>query len=86
AELNDGNKTVRGGMATEWVDLLQSGFVAAGYSSATSRTYATILAAQLRGLFLDLDATGDTRRIALAYQHFVGLLGAGTPSAAVHRQ
>jgi len=79
AELSDGNETVRGGMAREWVDLLQSGFAAAGYSSAASRIYATILAAQLRGLFLDLDATGDTRRIAHAYQHFVGLLRANTP-------
>jgi hypothetical protein len=66
-------------MAREWVDLLRAGFAAAGYSPAASRVHATILAAQLRGLFLDLDATGDTRRIAHAFQHFVGLLGADPP-------
>lgn len=86
AELSDRKATVRGGMATEWVDLLESGFVAAGYSSSAARTCATILAAQLRGLFLDLDATNDTRRIADAYQHFVGLLRANTPSAATNSQ
>jgi hypothetical protein len=51
-----------------------------------ARTHATILAAQLRGPFLDLDATGDTRRIADAYQHFVWLLGVDTPSSAIHGQ
>ena len=85
-ELSDRKATVRGGMATEWVDLLGSGFAAAGYSSSAAKTCATILAAQLRGLFLDLDATNDTRRIANAYRHFVELLRADTPSAAADGQ
>jgi AcrR family transcriptional regulator len=80
AELSDGTETVRGGMAREWVDLLESGFVAAGYSSPAAQTHATIVAGQLRGLFLDLDATGDTRRIAHAYEHFVRLLRSDAPS------
>lgn len=79
AEPTDGNESTRGEMAQEWVDLLQSGFAAAGYSSTAARTSATILAAQLRGLFLDLDATDDTPRISRAYHHFVGLLRANTP-------
>jgi AcrR family transcriptional regulator len=79
AELTADNETLRGAMAMEWVELFRSGFAAAGCSPAVSRAHATILAAQLRGLFLDLDATGDTRRIAHAFQHFVGLLRADLP-------
>lgn len=75
-ELAGGESLVRNGMAGEWIDLLASGFEASGYTHATARTLATITSAQLRGLFLDLDATADARRVADAFQFFVGLLQA----------
>jgi AcrR family transcriptional regulator len=74
AEQGNEKDTVRGGFAREWLDLLQSGFVAAGHSPTAARISATILAAQLRGLFLDLDATDETSRVAEAYRRFVVML------------
>jgi AcrR family transcriptional regulator len=80
AEQSNEKDIGRGGFAHEWLDLLQSGFIATGYSPAVARISATILAAQLRGLFLDLDATGETRRIAQAYRRFVVMLETVTSS------
>jgi AcrR family transcriptional regulator len=80
-ELTDGEHTLRSGMVDEWLDVFQSGFAAVGYSRAAAQTLATITSAQLRGLFLDLDATADTQRVERAYRHFVSLLEAEAPPA-----
>lgn len=63
----------RSRLSTEWLDLFSAGFAAVGMRPAESRRMATLVLAQVRGLLLDLDATGDARRVARAYRDFVEL-------------
>lgn len=67
---------VRAALAVEWLSLLGDGFIAAGCRPGAAHRLATVVAAQLRGLFLDLDATDDVRRVQRSYQDFVALVAA----------
>lgn len=55
---------------TDWLDPLE-----AGLGSLGRPELATLALAVLRGLLMDLDATGDTARTDAAFQEFLGTLG-----------
>ncbi|QFU91940.1 TetR/AcrR family transcriptional regulator [Amycolatopsis sp. YIM 10] len=64
----------RARLTTEWLTVFTDGFAAGGHHPAAARRLATGLLAQIRGLLLDLDATGDRARIERAYRDYVELL------------
>ena len=71
----------REALTTEWLDLLTAGFLAGGCRREDARRLATLVLAQVTGLLLDFAATGDSGRVARAYQDFVGWL-ANSPELA----
>ena len=56
---------------TDWLEPLADGLRSSGRPEL-----ATLVLAVLRGLLLDLDATGDTTRVDDAFEHFADLLEA----------
>ncbi|RSM86262.1 TetR/AcrR family transcriptional regulator [Kibdelosporangium aridum] len=64
----------RSQLTTEWLNIFADGFAACGCRPAIARRLATSLLAQVRGLLLDLDATGDRSRVERAYRDYVALL------------
>ena len=64
----------RSQLTAEWLTIVADGFLASGCRPPTAKRLATIFVAQVRGLLLDLDATGDRPRIKRAYQDFIELL------------
>ncbi|MEO8217622.1 MAG: TetR/AcrR family transcriptional regulator [Acidobacteriota bacterium] len=50
-------------LATDWVQLLEGSLVARGFSNQEARSLATFAIAAMRGLMLDLLATGDRARV-----------------------
>ncbi|MBF5080751.1 TetR/AcrR family transcriptional regulator [Quadrisphaera sp. INWT6] len=65
---------------TDWLEPLREGLAAVGRPEL-----ATVVLAVIRGLLVDLEATGDRHRTEQAWQHFVDLLGAGPVTATVPR-
>lgn len=64
----------RSRLSTEWLDIIGDGFLACGCHPTAAQRLATVFVAQVRGLLLDLDATGDKRRIERAYEDFMMIL------------
>nr|WP_052478471.1 TetR/AcrR family transcriptional regulator [Kibdelosporangium sp. MJ126-NF4]CEL18364.1 Transcriptional regulator, TetR family [Kibdelosporangium sp. MJ126-NF4]CTQ97849.1 Transcriptional regulator, TetR family [Kibdelosporangium sp. MJ126-NF4] len=64
----------RAQLSTEWLDIFSDGFLASGCGRPEARRLATIVVAQVRGLLLDLDVTGDKQRVEGAYKEFIALL------------
>jgi AcrR family transcriptional regulator len=69
-----GRSSARATQAGAWLEVLGDGFRSAGYPESTAPALATMVAAELRGLFLDLDATGDHHRVEQAYGTFIDLI------------
>ena len=63
-------------LSTEWLTVVGDGFLACGCRPTVARRLATVVVAQIRGLLLDLDATGDSERVQDAYEGFMELLAA----------
>jgi AcrR family transcriptional regulator len=61
----------------QWLAALESGLRAAGCPDGEVSANATLILAQIRGLSLDLLATGDRDRVDAAFEAYVGML-AGT--------
>jgi AcrR family transcriptional regulator len=61
-------------LSTEWLTVVGDGFLACGCRPPIARRLATVVVAQIRGLLLDLDATGDSERVQDAYEAFMELL------------
>lgn len=72
--LNGSPSGLGDGLITDWIDLFGAGFEASGMSRRQARVAATELSAVVRGLIIDLEATGDERRIAAAYRGYVDRL------------
>jgi AcrR family transcriptional regulator len=64
----------RAQLSTEWLTIIGDGFLACGCRPPIARRLATVVVAQIRGLLLDLDATGDKQRVQDAYEGFMKLL------------
>lgn len=64
----------RSQLTTEWLTIVADGFVASGCRPRAAHRLATVVIAQVRGLLLDLDATGAQERIGRAYGDFIALL------------
>lgn len=65
----------RSRLSTEWLDIIGDGFLACGcHPTAAPQLPEPVVVAQVRGLLLDLDATGDKRRIERAYEDFMMIL------------
>jgi AcrR family transcriptional regulator len=64
----------RSRLSTEWLAIVSDGFAACGCDPAAAQRLATVYIAQVRGLLLDLDATGDSLRVEGAYHHFMAVL------------
>lgn len=58
-------------LTLDWMPILAAGFRAAGYSDDEANVMATVYLAQVRGLLLDLFATGDAERTSAAYDRFI---------------
>jgi AcrR family transcriptional regulator len=83
----DGETSVpRAQLTTEWLTVFADGFLAQGCRSGTARRLATNLLAQVRGLLLDFDSTGDRARIQRAYRDYIALLATSPdlPTATGH--
>lgn len=68
---------------TDWLGPLEDGLATLGRPEL-----ATLVLAVIRGLLMDLDATGDTVRTTRAFHDFVGIVAAGgkaVPGTAVPR-
>ena len=59
---------------TDWLGPLEDGLRSAGRPEL-----ATLVLAVIRGLLMDLDATGDSARADRAFHDFLGLVGADRP-------
>jgi AcrR family transcriptional regulator len=71
----DGQVSVsRSQLTTEWLTIFADGFAALGCRPEVARRLATGLLAQIRGLLLDIDSTGDRPRIERAYRDHIALL------------
>lgn len=55
---------------TDWLGPLESGLASIGRPELS-----TVVLAVIRGLLMDLEATGDVERTDRAFRHFVALLG-----------
>ncbi|PZS36476.1 MAG: TetR/AcrR family transcriptional regulator [Pseudonocardiales bacterium] len=77
----------RSRLTAEWLTILADGFIASGCRPRAAHRLATVVVAQVRGLLLDLDATGARPRIGRAYQDFIGLLASSPdiPRAALSK-
>lgn len=64
----------RSQLTTEWLTIFVDGFAALGCRPEMARRLATGLLAQIRGLLLDMDSTGDRPRIERAYRDHITLL------------
>jgi AcrR family transcriptional regulator len=64
----------RSQLTTEWLTIFADGFTAHGCRPRAAQRLATTLLAQVRGLLLDLDSTGDRPRIERAYRDYIALL------------
>lgn len=62
---------------TDWLAPLEAGLQRIGRPEL-----ATLVLAVIRGLLIDLDATGDTARTDRAFEHFLDTLTAGAPRPA----
>lgn len=72
---DDGQVSVpRSQLTTEWLTIFADGFAAHGCRPRAARRLATGLLAQVRGLLLDMDSTGDRPRIERAYRDYIALL------------
>jgi hypothetical protein len=57
----------------DWLPLFEQAFAAAGVSPALARTLATLALGAVRGLHLDLLATGDRKRTEAAFREMLRL-------------
>jgi len=68
-------------LSTDWIRFLGAAFRAAGVSRAEARREATLLAATVFGLQLDLLMTGDERRLGDAVEALASRLDAALPAS-----
>lgn len=68
------------GAVTEWISFAESTLTEAGFSEDQARSKATLLVASVRGLLLDLLATGDRDRVDRAFIALVRQLGQHLPA------
>lgn len=78
----DDDRGVRRGLSEDWLDQFALGFSACGLDAQEARVAATELLAIVRGLVLDLEATGDLERVTQAYRRLVLHWGQGSGAAA----
>lgn len=78
----DDDQGVRRGLSEDWLDQFALGFSACGLDAQEARVAATELLAIVRGLVLDLEATGDLERVTQAYGRLVAHWGHGLGAAA----
>ena len=64
----------------DWLPLFEQAFAAAGVSSAPAKTLATLALGAVRGLHLDLLATGDRKRTEAAFQEMLRLFSLAVQS------
>lgn len=62
------------GMVSDWITLIVDGLVDMGYPRPQAEGLATRVLAQLRGLQMDLLATGDAQRVTAAFEEFASQL------------
>jgi hypothetical protein len=65
----------------EWLQPFEQALVAAGFSPERARGLATLSLATMRGLQLDLLATGERARIEGAFREMLGLLALASREA-----
>ena len=66
----------------EWLPLYERALVALGVSRATAQSLATLALGAVRGLHLDLLATGNRKRTERAFEELLRLLALAVPSNA----
>ena len=64
----------------DWLPLFEQAFAAAGVSSAPAKTLATLALGAVRGLHLDLLATGDRKRTEAAFREMLRLFSLAVQS------
>ncbi|MFC5063345.1 TetR/AcrR family transcriptional regulator [Actinomycetospora atypica] len=69
----------------DWLALVEQGLADEAMSGDDARVAATMILAQIRGLQLDLAATGDHERVDRAFELFVSGLGRANPSSGTRR-
>lgn len=62
------------GMVSDYIDLIVTRLVELGYRRSKAAGLATRVLAQIRGLLMDLLATGDNERVTTAFEEFASLL------------
>ncbi|MGN7932671.1 TetR/AcrR family transcriptional regulator [Sphingopyxis sp. 22461] len=61
-------------MVSDWITLIADHLVETGYQRAKAENLATRILAQIRGLQMDLIATGDILRVEAAFEEFASQL------------
>lgn len=69
------------GAVTGWVSFARRSLLRLGYSSEQAGSEATLLVATVRGLLLDLLATGERARVDVAMEEFVDQIHRRTQKA-----
>lgn len=64
----------------DWLPAIEHGFESDGMPRAAARELATLTVALVRGLLQDANAGGDAERISAAFDRFIAMLRATTPT------
>jgi len=80
-----GNEGFLDGIVESWVAPIAEALVAAGADERTARADARLGVAVVRGLLLDLLATGDRAGVTEAYERFLEQVSAAEPPAPANR-
>lgn len=67
------------GIVSVWIDALSETFVNLGYTADDAVTRSTFVLGALRGLQIDLFATGEEDRVRTSYESLIALLAEGAP-------
>lgn len=70
----DQHRTFLDNMVSNYINIIVDGLVEMGYTLPNAESLATRILAQIRGLQMDLLATGDNQRIENAFEEFVSQL------------
>lgn len=70
----DKHRAFLAGMVSDWIILIVNRLVEMGYRRPEAESLATRILAQVRGLLMDLLATGDHQRVTAAFEEFASQL------------
>jgi AcrR family transcriptional regulator len=68
------HRDLAGRLVTDWLPIVERGFLADGRTRAESQALGTMVVAVVRGLVQDLFTTGERARIRAAHRRFTALL------------